>query len=40
MFLTPAQVQHLTEIGDAIVQALEQVDETEANPDTLPWRRR
>lgn len=38
--LTPAQVQHLTGIGDAIVQGLEQVDETEANPDTLPWRRR
>jgi DNA-binding MarR family transcriptional regulator len=38
--LTPAQVRHLAEIGDAIVQALEQVDETEANPDTLPWRRR
>ena len=38
--LTPAQVRHLTDIGEAIVHALEQVDETEANPDPLPWRRR
>jgi len=38
--LTPAQVRHLTDIGEAIAQALGQVDETEANPDTVPWRRR
>ncbi|ELS52837.1 MarR family winged helix-turn-helix transcriptional regulator [Streptomyces viridochromogenes] len=38
--LTPEQVRQFAEIGESINAALQRVDDTGADPDALPWRRR
>ena len=38
--LTPDQVRQLTEIGEAISEALQREDTAESGPGVLPWRRR
>ena len=38
--LTPDQVRQLTEIGEAISEALQREDTAESGPEVLPWRRR
>ena len=38
--LTPEQVRQFAEIGEAISDALHRVENAEADPAVLPWRRR